>query len=1098
MVTEPPRHDRPMSEYVIALEALSLEDMPRAGGKNASLGEMIRALRTAGVRVPGGFAITTAAYHQHMRINELEVPIRGELDRLDVRNTRELARVAQSIRERIRAAPLPLDVRMAVMRAYAALPAKEGEDEDSMDVAVRSSATAEDVPTASFAGQQDTYLFVHGEDDLDAAVRGCMASLFTDRAIVYRAAHGIPHADVAISVGVQRMVRSDLACAGVMFTLDTESGFPDVVTIAGAWGLGELLVQGRVNPDEFCVHKPTARLGHRSMVRREAGKKRNKLVRSERGGKTTRQLRVPAADRNRFVLDEDEVMQLARWAMTIEDHYSKRAGHWMPMDIEWAKDGITDKLFIVQARPETVHVHRTDGVLEIDRLEEKAEPILTGRTVGRRIAVGPVRVIHNDEDLHDVKDGDVLVASMTDPDWNPVLRRAVAVVTDHGGRNCHAATIAREFGIPCVVGTEHATETLAEGQVVTVSCATGDTGRVYDGRLAYHRETIDPAALPKPPVPLMLNIASPDTTFHHARLPSDGVGLLRLEFLIGECIGGHPMAFAHLDRIEDPATRRAIREKARGFDSPAEYFVDRLACGIGQIAGSFHPRPVIVRFSDFRTNEFASLLGGASFEPKEANPMLGFRGASRYYDERYRDGFALECAAIRRVRDRMGPHEPQGDDPVLPNAGGGAEGPRHARGERARPRRRRRGLHDVRGPEQRRPRGQVQRAVRRLLHRHQRPHAADARRRPRCRVAGAPLRRARRGHQADDPNGRRDGASPRSTSRPVRSRAERPSRLLPVPVRNRHRLDLADTGGPHSGDPPVRPADRSVFASFSRTRGAPGMSRSKSFDVTHIGAEVAPLDPGTLDAGNDVVTIEQPLEVRLKRRPVFVTMRTPGEDDELVAGLLYAEGVIDERSEFWGLNPCPQDPTGNTANVLLDPRCETSLRHQERFTVTSSSCGVCGKRELPHFHGPMMHANGTVTIDALRLLEMPIRMLAAQPIFRSTGGAHAAAIFDAEGAMVVSREDVGRHNAVDKVIGYGLLHGLLPFDRHVLLISGRASYEIVQKAQAASIPIIASISAPSSLAIEMAERHGQTLIGFLREGRATVYAGGDVITACGV
>ncbi|MHC5026884.1 MAG: phosphoenolpyruvate synthase [Planctomycetota bacterium] len=641
----------PSHAYVVPLDALSLDDLPRVGGKNASLGEMIRALRGAGVRVPGGFAITTDAYREHLHRNHLEAPIRDALDGLDATDTRALSCAGHSIRHMIRGAPLPADVRAEVMTAYAALADAEV---GPLDVAVRSSATAEDLPTASFAGQQDSFLFVHGEDELDTAVRSCMASLFTDRAIVYRREHGIPDHGVALSVGVQQMVRSDLASAGVMFTLDTESGSPDVVTISGAWGLGELLVQGRVDPDEFWVHKSTARAGHRSVIRREPGAKQSKIVRGDGGANATREVRVPAAERRRFVLDDGEVLQLAAWAMAVEDHYSARAGSWTPMDLEWAKDGRTGELWIVQARPETVHARRFGAALEIDHLDERAEPVLTGRSVGRHIATGPVRVIHGDEDLHAVQPGDVLVAMMTEPDWNPVLREAAAVVTDHGGRTCHAAIVAREFGIPCVVGTEHATETLRSGQRVTVSCAGGDVGCVYDGTLAFHHETVDITALPEPPVPLMLNVASPEAAFHHAQLPSAGVGLMRLEFVINDWIGVHPMALAHLDRVPDPATRRLIREKTKRHDSPAEFFVDRLASGVGRIAAAFHPRPVIVRFSDFKTNEYADLLGGAAFEPHEPNPMIGFRGAARYCDDRYRDGFALECAAIRRVRDDMG------------------------------------------------------------------------------------------------------------------------------------------------------------------------------------------------------------------------------------------------------------------------------------------------------------------------------------------------------------------------------------------------------------------------------------------------------------
>lgn len=639
------------NKLVVSFNQITLDDLPRVGGKNASLGEMIQVMRESGINVPGGFAITTLAYQDHLHENNLELPIYTALDGLDVEDTRELARVGEFVRQQIQGSPLPKHVRAAAMESYRDLSARSGER--ASDVAVRSSATAEDLPAASFAGQQDTFLFVRGEKDLDVAIRACMGSLFTDRAIVYRHQQGISHREVAISVGVQRMIRSDLACAGVMFTLDTESGFRDVVTISGSWGLGELLVQGRVIPDEFWVHKPTAQAGHRSVIRKELGSKQDKLVSIEGGTKPTKQVRVPKIDQQKFVLSDDEVLKLAEWAMMIEDHYSKGAGVRTPMDLEWAKDGITNELYIVQARPETVHSQRHQQ-LEIYHLTESAPPILTGKSVGHSISIGPVRVIRNSEHLHAFEQGEVLVAEMTDPDWNPILKRASAVVTDRGGRTCHTAIVARELGIPSVVGTEHATATLRDGQQVTVSCAQGEVGNVYDGVFAYEREEVDPTTLPETPVQLMLNVASPAMAFHHAQLPSAGVGLMRIEFLITDWIGVHPMALVYPERVEDQDERIEISRRTIAYGSTTEFFVDRLSSGIAQIAAAFYPRPVIVRFSDFKTNEYAGLIGGRVFEPNEANPMLGFRGASRYYDDRYREGFALECAAIRGVRETMG------------------------------------------------------------------------------------------------------------------------------------------------------------------------------------------------------------------------------------------------------------------------------------------------------------------------------------------------------------------------------------------------------------------------------------------------------------
>jgi pyruvate,water dikinase len=611
---------------------------------------MIQILGPRGIRVPRGFAVTTDAFRRHLREAGLDNVIYQELDHVEIEDVEALASCARSIRARIARAPLPADISAQLKLAYDQLSSHNGEE---LDVAVRSSATAEDLPTASFAGQQESYLNIRGFEALDRAVRACMASLFTDRAIVYRAERGIRHRNVALSVGVQKMVRSDLASAGVIFTLDTESGFRDVVLITGAWGLGETVVQGRVRPDEFWVHKPTLRQGHRSIIRREISDKALKLVYAEETAKSVKEVRVARRDRFRPVLSDDDVLTLAQWALVIEDHYSDHAGHPTPMDIEWARDGRSGELFILQARPETVHSQRSRPSLTFFRRQGEGEVLLTGQAVGNGVAQGRVRVIRSAEALSGFRAGEVLVAPMTDPDWEPVLKKAVAVVTDEGGRTCHAAIVARELGIPCVVGTVSATHVLTDAQEVTISCAEGDDGKVYAGTMPFEREEIDPASLPKPAIPLMLNLANPERAFYLAQLPTDGVGLVRIEFVVSNWIGIHPMALLHPERITDGSLAQ-IRARIGDVRPASEFFVSRLAMGIAQIAAAFYPRPVIVRFSDFKSNEYAGLLGGKDFEPVEANPMIGFRGASRYYDERYRAAFALECAAIWRVREEMG------------------------------------------------------------------------------------------------------------------------------------------------------------------------------------------------------------------------------------------------------------------------------------------------------------------------------------------------------------------------------------------------------------------------------------------------------------
>jgi pyruvate,water dikinase len=638
------------TRLVIPFRDIDLALLPEVGGKNASLGELLRAVAPAGVRVPDGFAITAAAFRAHLAQEGADRAIYAKLDGLDLHDVEALARAGAFARGRVRALPLPRALEAEILASYDQLSRAFGEAET--DVAVRSSATAEDLPSASFAGQHESYLNVRGRDGLLVAIRECMASLFTDRAIVYRAERGFRHQDVALSVGVQKMVRSDLASAGVMFTLDTESGHTGVVTITGSWGLGESVVKGRVNPDEVWAFKDSLRGARQPIIRRQCGDKARKLVYGPNGADVVEQP-VAEADRSKLVLTDEEAVTLARWAVAIEDHYSARAGRPTPMDIEWAKDGRNGDLYIVQARPETVHAQKRSASLEVFHLHGQGTVLARGKSVGERVGAGRARVIRSAEELSSFQDGEVLVAPSTDPDWEPVLKRAAAVVTEQGGRTCHAAIVSRELGLPCVVGTGDATKTVATGREVTVSCAEGDEGRVYEGRLAFEREEIDPAKLGTPRVPVMLNVGDPRAAFRLAMLPSAGVGLARIEFIVSSAIGVHPMALLHPERLE-PDVAAAVRARAAAAPSPAEFFIGELANGVAQIAAAFHPRPVIVRFSDFKTNEYAGLLGGKPFEPVEDNPMIGFRGASRYYDERYREAFALECAAIRRVRGEMG------------------------------------------------------------------------------------------------------------------------------------------------------------------------------------------------------------------------------------------------------------------------------------------------------------------------------------------------------------------------------------------------------------------------------------------------------------
>jgi pyruvate,water dikinase len=627
-------------------ENLGAGDVPRVGGKNASLGEMTQALGAAGIRVPAGFATTAAAYRAHVAESGIAPELAEQLAALQ-RGKITLQQAGQAIRHLFLERDLSPALAEAIRSAYRDLAARQ--QVPAPAVAVRSSATAEDLPTASFAGQQESFLNVRGEAALLEACRRCYASLFTDRAIAYREANGFDHLSVALSIGVQIMVRSDLAGSGVIFTLDTETGFPGVVIISAAWGLGETVVQGTVEPDKYTVFKPLLAERHAiPIIERSRGAKERKLVYAEGGSASTTLIETTQRERETFVLESAEILQLARWAVAVEQHYGR------PMDLEWAKDGENGALFIVQARPETVQARRT-GMLRNWRLKDRrARPILAGAAVGEAIAAAEACVIRGAQDIARFRDGAILVTEATDPDWVPIMRRAAGIVTDHGGPTSHAAIVSRELGVPAVIGTGRATAMLQDGQTITLSCAEGEEGRIYDGRLAFDVTEIDVAALPRSRTKLMLNLANPAAALRWWRLPAAGVGLARMEFIINDHIRIHPMALLRFDTLRDRDAKQRIAAITRGWPDKAEYFVDRLAQGIAKLAAPFHPKPVILRLSDFKSNEYAHLIGGSEFEPAEENPMLGLRGASRYTSERYRDGFALECRAIRRVREVIG------------------------------------------------------------------------------------------------------------------------------------------------------------------------------------------------------------------------------------------------------------------------------------------------------------------------------------------------------------------------------------------------------------------------------------------------------------
>jgi len=639
------------TQFILSFQDIGISDIALVGGKNASLGEMIRHLQPKGVRIPGGFATTAHAYRQFIIAGKLERRLKVIFSGLDIQNLTQLQQAAKQARMLILETPFPSELRESIVRAYEGLCSQFGEN---TDVAVRSSATAEDLPEASFAGQQETYLNVHSSQAVLDACRKCFASLFTDRAIYYREIHGFDHFTTALSVGVQKMVRSDLACSGVAFSIDTETGFEDIVLINASYGLGENIVQGSVNPDEYMVFKPTLKQGYRPIVSKRAGSKESKLVYDTGGSKLTRNAPVPPSDRVRFALQDSEILKIAEWACIIEEHYSAVRGVKTPMDMEWAKDGLTGDLFVVQARPETVQSRRPKAVMRTWRLTQSGKLLVSGRSIGESIGVGKARVILDAQRMSEFQSGEVLVTDKTDPDWEPIMKRAAAVVTNQGGRTCHAAIIARELGIPAIVGTVTGTAAVRTGQDVTVCCAEGEEGHVYEGILPFETKEIGVEDLPRTQTRIMMNLANPDDAFNLAGIPNDGVGLARLEFIIANQIQAHPLALIHFDSLKDADAKAKLGQLTASYASKPRYFVEKLAQGVGMIAAAFYPKPVIVRMSDFKTNEYANLTGGAEFEPKEENPMIGWRGASRYYDEKYGEGFALECEAMKVVRDEMG------------------------------------------------------------------------------------------------------------------------------------------------------------------------------------------------------------------------------------------------------------------------------------------------------------------------------------------------------------------------------------------------------------------------------------------------------------
>ena len=638
-------------EFILWFKDLAIEDVPFVGGKNASLGEMYRSLTKKGVNVPDGFAVTAFAYRYLLEKAGIRNKIKKTLSDLDTSDMKNLSDRGHKVREIIKSAEFPPELKEDIVNSYKKLCKEYG---SNTDVAVRSSATAEDLPDASFAGQQETFLNVRGEYTLIEACKNCFASLFTNRAISYRVDKGFDHFSIALSIGVQKMVRSDKACSGVMFSIDTESGFRDVVYITGAYGLGENVVQGAVNPDEFYVFKPTLKQGKKPILQKKVGSKKIKMIYAANGHKLTKNVLATEKERENFVIDDKEILRLAEWACIIEEHYSSKRKKYTPMDMEWAKDGNTNELFIVQARPETVQSQKNVNVYEEYKLSRKGTAVVTGKAVGARIGSGIVHIIKDAHNISKFKKGEVLVTDMTDPDWEPIMKIASAIVTNRGGRTCHAAIISRELGIPCLVGTEDATEKLKNGQEVTVSCAEGETGKVYKGKIPFNIDKINIKNLKRPKTKIMMNLANPERAFEFSFIPNDGVGLAREEFIINEYIKIHPLALLNFNKLKDKKAKSKIEEMTFNYKNKADFFVDKLTQGIAMIGAAFYPKDVIVRASDFKSNEYAHLIGGEEFEPSEGNPMIGWRGASRYYSDDYKAAFALECKAFKKARDEMG------------------------------------------------------------------------------------------------------------------------------------------------------------------------------------------------------------------------------------------------------------------------------------------------------------------------------------------------------------------------------------------------------------------------------------------------------------
>lgn len=640
------------STYILWFDQLGIEDVPLVGGKNASLGEMYRILTEKGVKIPNGYAITAGSYFHILEHAGIKDKIKEILKDLDTNNVRNLQERGRKVRKLIKDAKMPDDLKKQIIEQYHNL--SKAYKSNNVDVAVRSSATAEDLPDASFAGQQETYLNIKGEKELIKACMKCFASLFTDRAISYREDKGFDHFSIGLSIAVQKMVRADKASSGVMFSIDTESGFEDVVFITGSWGLGENVVQGTVNPDEYYVFKPTLKKGHNAIISKDVGSKKIKMIYTDSETHPIKNIPVPEEDQHKFVLQDDEILVLARWAVLIEDHYSKKAGHYKPMDLEWAKDGVSNELYIVQARPETVHSQKDANILKKYVLKQKGEVLVKGRSVGEKIGQGNAHVIKNVKDIEKFRKGEVLITVMTDPDWEPIMKIAAAIVTNKGGRTCHAAIISRELGIPCIVGSMTATHEVKDGKDVTVDCSQGSEGIVYDGLLKFEVVEHNLKNLKKPKTKVMMNLGNPEQAFQLSHLPNEGVGLAREEFIINSYIKVHPLALLHFNKITNKKVKDQIRKITFGYKDKGQFFVDKLAYGIAIIAAAFYPHDVVVRLSDFKSNEYANLIGGREFEPVEDNPMIGWRGASRYYDERYKDAFALECKALKKVREEMG------------------------------------------------------------------------------------------------------------------------------------------------------------------------------------------------------------------------------------------------------------------------------------------------------------------------------------------------------------------------------------------------------------------------------------------------------------